>query len=154
VIDMAEPQRPDTPDTDQIPVQTDTRAPEAARAEPNPVAVADPNGPDLTAPAPRPASDSPVGERAYKQVRRTRFSGMWVGVTVAAVVLLILLVFIIENGQRVDISFFGAHGHLPLGVALLLAAICGVLLVAVPGYGRILQLRRALRRTTSGTGVK
>ena len=148
---MAEPQRPDTPDTDQIPVQTDTRVPEG---DPNAVAVTDPNGPDVTAPDPRSASDAPVGEHAYKQVRRTRFSGMWVGVTVAAVVLLVLLVFIIENGQRVDISFFGAHGHLSLGVALLLAAICGVLLVAIPGYGRILQLRRALRRTTSGTGGK
>jgi uncharacterized integral membrane protein len=79
-------------------------------------------------------------------MRRTRFSGLWVTVTVAAVVLLVLLVFIIENGQRVDIGFFGAHGHLPLGVAMLLAAIGGILLVAIPGYGRILQLRRALRR--------
>jgi uncharacterized integral membrane protein len=83
-------------------------------------------------------------------MRRTRISGLWVGLTIAAVVLLVLLVFIIENGQRVDISFFGAHGHLPLGVALLLAAICGVLLVAVPGYGRIMQLRRALRKTANG----
>ena len=40
-----------------------------------------------------------------------------------AVVLLLLLVFILENSQRVDISYFGAHGHLPLGVALLLAAV-------------------------------
>ena len=147
---MADPQRPDTPDTDQIPVQTDTRAPEAAAADPNQVAVADP---DVTTPAPRAASDAPVGEHAYRKVRRTRFSGMWVGITAAAVVLLVLLVFIIENGQRVDISFFGAHGHLSLGVALLLAAIAGVLLVAVPGYGRILQLRRALRRTTSGSNA-
>ncbi len=151
---MADPQRPDTPDADQIPVQTDRRAQEAATADPNPVAVADPYGPDLTAPAPRTAPDAPVGEHAYRKVRRTRFSGMWVGITAAAVVLLVLLVFIIENGQRVDISFFGAHGHLSLGVALLLAAIAGVLLVAVPGYGRILQLRRALRRTTSGGRVQ
>ena len=32
-----------------------------------------------------------------------------------AVVLLLLLVFILENSQRVDISYFGAHGHLPPG---------------------------------------
>lgn len=36
-----------------------------------------------------------------------------------AVVLLLLLIFILENGQRVSISYFGAHGHLPVGVALL-----------------------------------
>lgn len=40
----------------------------------------------------------------------------------------------------------GAHTHLPLGVALLLAAVCGVLLVAIPGTGRILQLRVTARR--------
>jgi uncharacterized integral membrane protein len=83
------------------------------------------------------------------QVKRTRFSGLWIGVTVAAVVLLFLLVFIIQNGQSVKISIFGGSLHLPLGVALLLAAICGVLLLAIPGYGRIIQLRRAIRRTGS-----
>ncbi len=45
-----------------------------------------------------------------------------------------------------DISFFGAHGHLPLGVALLLAAVLGVLLVVIPGTGRIIQLRMVARR--------
>jgi uncharacterized integral membrane protein len=35
---------------------------------------------------------------------------------------------------------------LPSGVALLLAAIAGVLLGAIPGSLRILQLRRAARR--------
>jgi hypothetical protein len=33
----------------------------------------------------------------------------------------------------------------PLGVALLMAAALGVLLVVVPGGGRILQLKRAAR---------
>jgi uncharacterized integral membrane protein len=36
---------------------------------------------------------------------------------------------------------------LPSCVALLLAAILGILLVAIPGSLRILQLRRAARRT-------
>ncbi len=59
--------------------------------------------------------------------------------------LLLLLTFILENSQRVDISFFGAHGHLPLGVALLLAAVLGVLLVVIPGTARIVQLRMVAR---------
>ena len=40
----------------------------------------------------------------------------------------------------------GAHGHLPLGVALLLAAVCGVLLVVLAGAARISQLRTVARR--------
>ena len=38
-----------------------------------------------------------------------------------AVVLLLLLIFILQNGTQVSVSYLGAHGHLPLGVALLLA---------------------------------
>lgn len=58
-----------------------------------------------------------------------------------AVVLLLLLIFILQNGQRSDVYFLGAHGHLPMGIALLLAAVFGVLLVALPTAVRILQLR-------------
>jgi uncharacterized integral membrane protein len=79
-------------------------------------------------------------------VRRTRMGGMWVAAALFAVVLLLLLIFILENGQQVDIAYFGAHGHLPLGVALLLAAVLGILLVIIPGAGRIIQLRRTARR--------
>jgi uncharacterized integral membrane protein len=67
-------------------------------------------------------------------------------VVLFAVVLLLLLVFILENSQQVSIGYFGAHGHLPLGVALLLAAVLGILLVVIPGAGRMIQLRRTARR--------
>jgi uncharacterized integral membrane protein len=83
---------------------------------------------------------------AQHVVKRTRTGGVWVASALFAVVLLLLLIFILENGQRVDIGYFGAHGHLPLGVALLLAAVLGVLLVVIPGTGRIIQLRFLARR--------
>jgi hypothetical protein len=56
------------------------------------------------------------------------------------------LIFPLQNGQRAEVSFFGAHGHLPMGVALLLAAVFGILLVALPGTARIVQLRMLSRR--------
>jgi uncharacterized integral membrane protein len=80
------------------------------------------------------------------RVKRTRMGGAWVAAALSALVLLLLLIFILENGQRVSISYFGAHGHMPLGVALLLAAVLGVLLVVIPGTGRIIQLRIAAHR--------
>jgi hypothetical protein len=54
---------------------------------------------------------------------------------------MLLLIFVLENGQRVDVSFLAAHGHLPVRAALLPVAVFGVLLVALPGTARILQLR-------------
>jgi hypothetical protein len=69
-------------------------------------------------------------------------------------VLLLLLIFVLENGQRVEVSFFGAHGRLPLGVALLLAAVFGVLLVALPGTARIVQLRILRHRRGPHAGAR
>ena len=97
--------------------------------------------------APAPQDQRPgVPVLPAHRVRRTRAGGLWVTVALSAVVLLLLLIFILENGQQVSISYFGAHGHLPLGIALLLAAALGVLLVVVPGTGRILQLRAIAHR--------
>ena len=42
-------------------------------------------------------------------------------------------IFIIQNAHAVNISFFGAHLHLSLAVALLLAAIAGALPMAAGG---------------------
>jgi uncharacterized integral membrane protein len=78
-------------------------------------------------------------------MRRTRLGGLWVVAVLGAVILILLLVFILQNGAHVEIHLFGAHVNAPLGVALLMAAALGVLLVVVPGGGRILQLKRAAR---------
>jgi uncharacterized integral membrane protein len=87
-----------------------------------------------------------VPEVKHHRIRRTRAGAAWVGAAIFAVILLLLLIFILENGHTVAISFLGASGHLPLGAALLLAAVLGVLLVAIPGTVRILQLRITARR--------
>ena len=83
-----------------------------------------------------------------RPVHRTRISTAWVGVLGAALVLVLLLVFILQNLDSVRITFFTATGSFPLGAALLLAAVGGVLLAGVVASLRILQLRRRLRRRT------
>jgi uncharacterized integral membrane protein len=86
-----------------------------------------------------------AGKRAHPS-KRTRIGGVWVAAAIFAVILLLLLIFILQNSEHVRISYLGAHGHLPLGVALILAAVCGVLLVVIPGTWRIVQLRRTRRK--------
>jgi lipopolysaccharide assembly protein A len=95
---------------------------------------------------PAPEAQPPGAAPPHHMIKRTRTSGLWVAVGFFAVILLLLLIFILQNGQKVDISYLGAHGHLPLGVALLLAAVCGVLLVVLAGTARISQLRATARR--------
>jgi uncharacterized integral membrane protein len=102
--------------------------------------------PDQQQPAPEPPPPAGVPQVRHHLIRRTRAGATWVAAATFAVILLLLLIFILENGHTVAISFFGASGHLPLGVALLLAAVLGVLLVAIPGTARIVQLRITARR--------
>ncbi|WP_345630428.1 lipopolysaccharide assembly protein LapA domain-containing protein [Rugosimonospora acidiphila] len=77
---------------------------------------------------------------------RSRAGGLWTVLVAFALVLLFLLIFILQNGQRSDVYLLGAHGHLPMAVALLLATVFGVLLVALPATVRILQLRLTATR--------
>ena len=85
---------------------------------------------------------------------RTRLSGAWTAVVVGLVALVVILVFILQNQQSVDVTFLILHGHLPLAVALLFALILGAAIVVAFGAARILQLRvvagRA-RRMDSGS---
>jgi uncharacterized integral membrane protein len=121
------------------------------------VGPADPHTDPATQPTMRPVvPDGPTvptpGEPTARAgwpaepVARSRTGILWTGLILSALVLLVLLVFILQNGTPVQINFLGASGTLPIGVALLLAAIAGLLLVAIPGGMRILQLRRAARR--------
>jgi uncharacterized integral membrane protein len=77
--------------------------------------------------------------------RRGRLRGLWIALASSALVLVLLLIFILENGQRIDVAYFGAHGHLPLGVALLFAAVFGNLVVLIPWAARAVRLRAAAR---------
>lgn len=106
----------------------------------------DPTRPDATTISP---SGRPAGRG---RAPRSRIGGVWGSLIAAAVVLLFLLIFVLQNGQRVELSFLGAHGTLPMGVALLFAAVFGVLLVALPGTARIIQLRMAGRRGPDRAG--
>jgi uncharacterized integral membrane protein len=116
-------------------------APHDHRDPPAPPQASNGNGP--VAPTVRPPSKVP----------RSRLGELWGAAVMFAVVLLLLLIFVLENGQRADVAFFGNHGHLPMGVALLLAAVFGILLVALPGTARIVQLRILARRGVRGPGI-
>jgi uncharacterized integral membrane protein len=110
-----------------------------------PPSAAPGQAPPPTAPAQATAAQTATPPPEHR-IKRTRISGLWVSVGFFAVVLLLLLIFILQNGTKVDVSYMGAHGHLPLGVALLLSAVCGVLLVVLAGAARISQLRAVARR--------
>jgi uncharacterized integral membrane protein len=89
---------------------------------------------------------TPYGFDERGHVKRTKVSGVWIGLIAAAIVLILLIVFIAQNLDTVGLHFLGFYGKVSFGLALLVAAVAGVLVAAVPGTVRILQLRKALRR--------
>jgi uncharacterized integral membrane protein len=102
-------------------------------------------------PEPRPTGSRTAevpaqGQAMVPEFRPTRISGTWAAVVVAAVVLIFLLIFILQNLITVTVNLLGFSWAMPLGVAMLFAAIAGAILVALVGTARILQLRRYAKR--------
>lgn len=67
------------------------------------------------------AEPAAAPQKSGEHVKRTRMSGLWVGMILSAVVLVILLIFILQNRAPVQINF-PAVGRCPTGgrrVALL-----------------------------------
>ena len=113
-----------------------------ARGGPEPVPADGSVPPDSEVTRPAPAEPT----LPQHTVEPTRTSMVWTMVGVGVVLLVAILVFILQNGQRVRVRFLIANGTLPLGVALLFAALLGALLVLVAGAARVLQLRVVARR--------
>ncbi|MBF6354682.1 DUF1049 domain-containing protein [Nocardia higoensis] len=77
---------------------------------------------------------------------RSRTGYAWMSLIAGALILVLLLVFILQNLTSVEVSLFFWEFHLPLGVAVLLSVIGGALVMALVGGVRIMQLRRVAKR--------
>lgn len=81
-----------------------------------------------------------------KGIKGTRTGAIWTGLVVGIIVLLLLLVFVLQNLDEATLKLFAWEFTLPLGVALLFAALAGAAIIALAGAVRILQIRRAAHR--------
>jgi uncharacterized integral membrane protein len=97
-------------------------------------------------PHPVPQPPHPVPQPPGPGQTRTRASGMRTGLIAGFAVLVVAVVFVIQNAHSANISFLGAHLVLPLAAALLLAAIAGALLMGAVGPARVTKLRQVIRR--------
>jgi uncharacterized integral membrane protein len=100
---------------------------------------------DQPADIPEPAEPVDSGEPLPGE-QRTRLSGAWTAIVVGLLALVVILVFILQNGQKVEVTFLMFSGQLPLAVALLFALILGAVIVFAFGAARIFQLRMVAGR--------
>lgn len=94
----------------------------------------------------------PPEAEPYPGEQHTRLSGAWTALVIGLAALVLILVFILQNLQSVELSFLIFHGHLPLAVALLFAVILGAVIVLAFGGARIAQLRMVARRARRQSG--
>ncbi len=79
-------------------------------------------------------------------VKFTRAAALWSALITGFVILIVLLVFIMQNTDPTTIHFMVWEWNLPVGVSILLAAVCGGLLTVAIGTARMVQLRRAAKK--------
>ncbi|WP_113719745.1 LapA family protein [Arthrobacter dokdonensis] len=92
--------------------------------------------PQLTGGPARPTTNSVV----------TRASMMWVATAAGLLVLVLLIIFILQNQESVTLHYFGLNGTVSIGVGLFIGAVGGGIIVAIAGTVRIIQLRTRVRR--------
>ena len=92
-------------------------------------------------------SDDPLTPHGHTRASGgvSRAGALWAALIAGFLILILLLVFIAQNTVSTPFQFLGLHWSLPLGVAILLAAVLGGLLAGAIGTARMLQMRRVAK---------
>lgn len=122
-------------------------------AEPADAAGTPPSGAGGAQPVPQAAGGAGADGKSAKTGKpkvdfagNSRTARAWTAWIIGAIILIFLLVFIIQNSDEARFQFLTWHFSLPLGVAVLLAAIIGALVTALIGGARMYQMRRAVKK--------
>ncbi|MCT1437339.1 LapA family protein [Brachybacterium paraconglomeratum] len=123
----------------------------AARPADDPTPTPEATRPADTAPTDRRAAERPAAQDPAQQKDEVPSSGgktatTWIALILGAIVLVLLLIFVIQNNVSARFQYFGAEFDLPLGVAMLLAAIAGALVMALVGSVRMIQMGWTIRK--------
>ncbi|MRH90925.1 DUF1049 domain-containing protein [Nocardia sp. SYP-A9097] len=87
-----------------------------------------------------------TGKNKGQGVLKTRAGYAWVGLVIAAVLGIVVLIFILQNLDQAHVSLFAWDWNLPIGVLVLLSVLAGALFTALVGGYRILQFRHAAKK--------
>ncbi len=94
--------------------------------------------------APEPKASTPVV--VDTKTPFTKAAALWTALILGFLILIVLLIFIAQNTATTAFAFLGWHWSLPLGVAILFAAVAGGLVAVAVGAVRMFQLRRVAKR--------
>lgn len=129
-----------TPQYDETPSEQPVAGPTPVdRAENVPAIPSDDTAVSTGSPEPSPNKTTP-------KVKSSLAGGTWAALIIGALLLILLLVFILQNQQSVELNLFVWSFEFPAGIGYLFSAITGALIMALVGGVRMLELRRQLRK--------
>ncbi|WP_017555915.1 lipopolysaccharide assembly protein LapA domain-containing protein [Nocardiopsis baichengensis] len=102
----------------------------------------DPPAPQGSA-GPAPAAEP--GPRA-DSAPQARAGAVWAAIGALVLLAALLIVFLISNTARVEVSFLALRGELPLAIALLIAMIAGIVVALTGAATRLTLLQHRRRR--------
>lgn len=91
-------------------------------------------------------SPEPSETKPAPRVKSSLAGGTWAALIIGALLLILLLVFILQNQQSIELNLFVWSFEFPAGIGYLFSAITGALIMALVGGVRMLELRRQLRK--------
>ncbi|WP_282779830.1 MULTISPECIES: lipopolysaccharide assembly protein LapA domain-containing protein [unclassified Nocardia] len=91
-------------------------------------------------------TDTRKPDTSIDRALKTRTGYTWLALIIAALLGIVLLVFILQNLETAHVEFFAWRFQMPIGVLVLLSVIIGALVMALVGGWRIFQLRRAAKK--------
>jgi len=154
------PEGPGTPSSAEPTPRAGTAQGPAAQGKGlEPSAGEAPSAPTPASPGePKPASTTPA--KSTKSIKEptsnlatTRAAAAWFATGAALIVLVLLIILILQNQTVVEVKYLWFSGSLPLGTALLIAAIAGATVVMLIGIVRLTQLRINARRARKAAAV-
>lgn len=89
---------------------------------------------------------TPARQEAPVGATKTIAGGTWVALIVGALLLIALLVFILQNQASVELNIITWTFEIPAGIAYLLCAIAGALIMAMVGGVRMFEYRRKIKK--------
>ena len=94
----------------------------------------------------QPAKQPKQPKKPRPTVQGSFAGGTWLALIAGCLLLILLLIFILQNQQSAELNFFSWHFQFPSGVGFLLSAIAGALIMALVGGVRMLELRRQVKK--------
>ncbi|WP_308606285.1 lipopolysaccharide assembly protein LapA domain-containing protein [uncultured Corynebacterium sp.] len=108
---------------------------------------------DYTAEAPategsvEPVPTTPNNENKNDgKVKGSFAASTWIALIVGFLLLIVLIIFILQNQHQVPLNFLNWSVQFPAGVTYLICAIAGALIMALVGGWRMFELRRQVRK--------